>query len=60
MNKTLVTFQQTWRKAYQKRESIKELIARLQLEENALLDKRLQKELDELVGQAYSRQSEEK
>ncbi len=60
MNKALAKFQQTWRTAYQKRESIKELIARLRLEENAQLDKRLQKELDELVGQAYSRQPEEK
>jgi len=46
---------QAWRIAHQKCESIKELIERLKLEENALLDKRLQKELDELVGQAYSR-----
>lgn len=60
MHKALAMFQQTWRTAYQKRESIKELIVRLRLEENAQLDKRLQKELDELVGQAYSRQPEEK
>lgn len=44
-----------WRIAHQKTESIKDLIARLQREESALLDKRLQKEMDELVGQAYSR-----
>lgn len=60
MNKALVKFQQAWQMAYQKRESIKELITRLRLEENALLDKRLQKELDELVGQKYARQQEEK
>ncbi|GGY68387.1 flagellar protein FliJ [Cellvibrio zantedeschiae] len=46
---------QAWRIAHQKCESIKELITRLKQEENALLDKRLQKELDELVGQAYIR-----
>lgn len=46
---------QAWRIAHQKCESIKELIERLRQEENTLLDKRLQKELDELVGQAYSR-----
>jgi flagellar FliJ protein len=46
---------QAWRIAHQKCDSIKELIARLTQEDNALLDKRLQKELDELVGQAYSR-----
>ncbi len=46
---------QAWQVAHQKCESIKELIIRLKQEENAVLDKRLQKELDELVGQAYSR-----
>ena len=46
---------QAWRVAHQKCESIKELIEKLKQEENALLDKRLQKEMDELVGQAYSR-----
>lgn len=46
---------QAWRVAHQKCESIKELIEKLKQEENTLLDKRLQKELDELVGQAYSR-----
>jgi len=46
---------QAWRIAHQKCESIKELIERLKQEENALLDKRLQKQLDELVGQAYIR-----
>jgi len=46
---------QAWRVAHQRCKSIKELIERLQHEENALLDKRLQKELDELVGQAYIR-----
>jgi flagellar FliJ protein len=51
----LERLRQMWRIAHQKTESIKDLIARLQREESALLDKRLQKEMDELVGQAYSR-----
>lgn len=46
---------QAWRIAHQKCESIKDLINRLQQEESAVLDKRLQKELDELVGQAHIR-----
>ncbi len=54
----LERLRQVWRIAHQKTESIKDLIARLQQEENALLDKRLQKEMDELVGQAYSRREE--
>jgi flagellar protein FliJ len=47
--------QQAWRVAHQKCKSIKELIDRLKLEESTLIDKRLQKEMDELVGQAYIR-----
>lgn len=53
--KVLDRCQQLWRIAHHKCESIKELIERLQQDENALVDKRLQKELDELVGQQYSR-----
>jgi flagellar FliJ protein len=55
----LERLRQTWRIAHQKCESIKELIEKLKHEENTLLDKRLQKELDELVGQAYSRRETE-
>jgi flagellar FliJ protein len=47
--------QRTWRIAHQKCESIVDLIARLEREENHLLDKKLQKEMDELVGQTYAR-----
>ena len=54
----LERLRQMWRIAHQKTKSIKELITRLQHEENALLDKRLQKEMDELVGQAYIRREE--
>lgn len=53
----LEQYQREWRVAYQKRESIKDLIVRLEHEENLLVDKRLQKELDELVGQQYSRKN---
>ena len=50
--------QQLWQIAYHKRESLKNLILRLQLEEGAAQDKRLQKELDELVAQQFSRNKE--
>jgi flagellar protein FliJ len=49
------TLQQIWQRAHHKHESIKELILRLAREENLLVDKRVQKELDELVSQQYSR-----
>jgi len=58
MQLQLERYRQAWRIAHQKTKSIKELITRLQHEENAGLDKRLQKELDELVGQAYSRRED--
>ena len=57
MKIVLNKYQQEWRVAYQKRESIKELITRLEHEENIVMEKRLQKELDELVGQQYSRKN---
>jgi flagellar protein FliJ len=44
-----------WRTAHYKCEAIKELILRLERDENVLLDKRLQKELDDLTNQQYSR-----
>lgn len=47
--------QQLWQIAHHKRQSVEELILRLQHEENGIADKRLQKELDELIGQQYSR-----
>lgn len=55
----LARLQQAWRIAHQKSQSIKDLITRLQQDENARADKRLQKEMDELVGQAYSRRSDD-
>ena len=54
----LDSLQQQWRVKHQKRKSIEELIARLQQEDNLLLDKRLQKELDELSSQQLQRQSD--
>lgn len=48
--------QKQWRILHQKRKSIEDLITRLQHEDNVLLDKRLQKELDELSSQQFQRQ----
>src|SRR5690554_1006140 len=57
MQQTLDQIQQDWREKYQKRHSIQELITRLQHEENALLEKRLQKELDDLSAQQFQRRT---
>lgn len=46
---------QAWQVAHQKCESINDLIVRLRNEESVILEKRLQKELDELAGQAFIR-----
>ena len=59
MQVNLTKLQSAWQVAYQKRESIKALIKRLEHEHSLLLDKRLQKEIDELVGQAYARGAQE-
>lgn len=59
MQANLSKLQGVWQIAYQKRESIKGLIKRLETEQELLNDKRLQKELDELVGQAHARLSQE-
>lgn len=45
---------QQWRLKYHRRESIADLIIRLQKEDNEVLEKRLQKELDELSTQQFS------
>jgi flagellar protein FliJ len=50
------SLQQQWRVKHQKRKSIEDLIARLTREDNLLLDKRLQQELDELSAQQLQRQ----
>lgn len=54
----LETVQQQWRVIHQKRKSIEDLITRLKHEDNLLLDKRLQKELDELSAQQFLRQAD--
>lgn len=46
-----------WQQAYQKRNSIAELIDKMKLEENALMEKQLQKEIDELSSQALLRKN---
>ena len=57
-NVMLDSLQQQWRTKHQKRKSIEDLITRLQQEDNLLLDKRLQKELDELSSQQLQRQTD--
>ena len=58
MQVTLEKLQLNWRQAYQKCQSIKDLISRLGEEENQIIEKKLQKELDELTSQAYIRRSD--
>lgn len=45
-----------WQQCYQRRRNIEQLIARLQQDENALLEKQLQKELDELSSVLLARE----
>jgi flagellar FliJ protein len=54
----LESVQTQWRVLHQKRKSIEELIVRLKHEDSLLVDKRLQKELDELSAQQFLRQSD--
>lgn len=51
--------QSIWQQLYQKRKAIQDLIARYVSEEEAALDKKLQKEIDDLTTQKYSRQNNE-
>ncbi len=55
LNAILDKIQQRWHLVHHKCESIKELIQRLEREDGLVLDKHLQKELDEWVGQEFSR-----
>ena len=48
MQANLERLQGQWQTCYQKRKSIQDLIERFEREESALLERRLQKELDEL------------
>lgn len=48
MQGMLANLQKQWQVRHQKRKSIEDLIKRLQHEDDVILDKRLQKELDEL------------
>lgn len=59
MQLTFQKLQEQWRVSHQKSQSIADLIERLKLEESALLDKQLQKELDELTTQKFARQTKE-
>lgn len=53
----LENLQQQWRIKHQKRKSIEDLISRMQQEDDLLIDKRLQKEMDELSSQQLLRNS---
>ena len=50
--------QEQWRICHQKRKSVEELIERFTHEESLLLEKQLQKELDELTTQKFARQED--
>jgi flagellar FliJ protein len=50
--------QEQWRISHQKRKSIEDLIERFKQEESLLLEKQLQKELDELSTQKFARQED--
>src|SRR5690606_2606073 len=56
MMQTIEQLQQDWRGKHRRLESIQDLIARLRYEENEVLEKRLQKELDDLSAQQFHRQ----
>ncbi|MDQ2078093.1 flagellar export protein FliJ [Marinimicrobium sp. ABcell2] len=45
--------QQQWQQMHRRKQSIQELIARLKKEENAALEQKLQRELDELSSQQH-------
>lgn len=53
LQQQLAERQQQWQGKYRKRQSIQELIVRLQQEENAALEQKLQRELDELAAQQH-------
>lgn len=52
-----VKLQEEWRNSHQKTKSMQDLIERLKNEEHLAHDKQFQKVLDDLVTQAYARQS---
>lgn len=53
LQQQLAERQQQWQQSYRKRKSIQELIVRLKQEENAALEQKLQRELDELAAQQH-------
>lgn len=53
LHQQLAERQQQWQEKYRKRQSIQELIVRLQQEESAALEQKLQRELDELAAQQH-------
>lgn len=55
MHGQLSQLQTQWQQKHHRRQSVEELIERLKREENAVLERRLQQELDELAAQQYWR-----
>lgn len=55
MEHSLGQYRLQWQQCHHRRQSIVDLIARLSQEENALLEKKLQKELDDLACQKFTR-----
>lgn len=51
--------QQEWREKHHKRKNLEDLIARLERDETVQIDRRLQKELDELSAQQLLRNQQE-
>jgi len=48
-----------WQEKYHRRRSLQELVDRLRTEENAVLEQRLQRELDDLAAQRFTRDTGE-
>lgn len=53
MQDQLARLQTQWQQRYHRRQSVEELIERLKREESAVLERRLQQELDELSAQQH-------
>src|SRR5690606_34565443 len=57
--RVVVKAQTVWQQLYQKRKSIADLIERYKVEEQLAIDKKLQKEIDDLTTQRFSRQKDD-
>lgn len=59
VERVVVKAQTVWQQLYQKRKSIADLIERYKVEEQLAIDKKLQKEIDDLTTQRFSRQKDD-